>query len=71
MKLTPTGAAYVIAALIVILAISAAKARRQRNRKAIAAMRRREDTPLVRRMLADTLEECNTQALRQRRGGGL
>jgi hypothetical protein len=64
--LTPAGWATVLAALVVIVALSAARARAQRHAEALRARRRGEQTAEVRRLVADVVEACEARAFRLR-----
>jgi hypothetical protein len=68
--LTAEGIAWVLASLVAILLFGLAHARHQRRVRDFEARRqqqRREDAPKVRRMIADTIEDCNVAAADARR----
>jgi hypothetical protein len=62
--LSPEGLATAIAAAVSIVAVIAAGHRRAARREALRQYQRREQTPAVRRMVADILEDCNVHARR-------
>lgn len=68
---TPPGVALAVAALFLLAVSTAVRARQIARTEALRQYRRREESPAVRQLVADILEDCNAMAAEARRPRGL